>query len=694
MTPRAGTSRGGIEATQLDELCINTIRALAIDAVERANSGHPGMPLGAAPAAYVLWTRFLRHNPADPAWSDRDRFVLSAGHASMLLYALLHLTGYDLPLDEIRRFRQWGSRTPGHPEHSLTAGVETTTGPLGQGFGNAVGMALAERIMADRFNLPELEIVDHHTYVLCSDGDMMEGVAAEAASLAGHLGLGKLICLYDDNDISIDGPTDLSFSEDVGRRFEAYRWHVQRVEDGNDLEALELAIGAAREESERPSMIVVATHIGFGAPTKQDTAAAHGAPLGADEVAGWRARYEWPDAEFFVPDVARRRFGQVAEQGAALESSWLRRFDRWVGAAPDLALEWSRTMARSLPPDWETHLPDLRGEEKMATRKASGKVLAALAPAIPELVGGSADLTESNNTALPTEQPFTRGRPGRYVHFGVREHAMGAILNGMSLHGGLRPFGGTFLIFSDYMRPSIRLAALMNQPVIYVFTHDSIALGEDGPTHEPVEQLASLRAVPGLVVIRPADAAETAQAWKVALERLDGPTAIVLTRQDVPVLDRERFAPASGLASGAYVLGEIGAPPTGVLDAAPDLILIATGSEVALAVSAAEILAAEGIGCRVVSMPSWELFENRPASYRQAVLPHSIRARVAVEAGGPNGWHRWVGDDGRIVAIDRFGASAPGATVLAELGFTAERVAQEGRIAVRAVGGEGSSGRV
>jgi transketolase len=694
MTPRAETSRAGLEATQLDELCINTIRALTIDAVERANSGHPGMPLGAAPAAYVLWTRFLRHNPADPAWPDRDRFVLSAGHASMLLYALLHLTGYDLPLDEIRRFRQWGSRTPGHPEHGHTPGVETTTGPLGQGFGNAVGMAIAERIIADRFNLPELDIVDHQTYVLCSDGDMMEGVAAEAASLAGHLGLGKLICLYDDNGISIDGPTDLSFGEDVGRRFEAYRWHVQQVEDGNDLEALELAIGAARVESERPSMIVIATHIGFGAPTKQDTAAAHGAPLGSDEVAGWRTRHGWPDAEFFVPDVARRRFGQVAEQGAALESSWLRRFDRWVGAAPDLALGWSRTMARSLPPDWETHLPDLRGEEKMATRKASGKVLAALAPAIPELVGGSADLTESNNTALPTEQSFTRGRPGRYVHFGVREHAMGAILNGMSLHGGLRPFGGTFLIFSDYMRPSIRLAALMNQPVIYVFTHDSVALGEDGPTHEPVEQLASLRAVPDLVVIRPADAAETAEAWKVALERLDGPTAIVLTRQDVPVLDRDRFAPASGLASGAYVLGEIGALADGAPDLAPDIILIATGSEVALAVSAAVILAAEGIGCRIVSMPSWELFDRQPASYREAVLPHSIRARVAVEAGGPHGWHRWVGEHGRIVALDRFGASAPGATVMAELGFTAERVAQEGRMAVRAVGRKGGSSRV
>ena len=674
--PRTEAETSG--TNDLDELCIDTIRALCIDAVERARSGHPGMPLGAAPMAYVLWTRFLRHDPTDPSWPDRDRFVLSAGHASMLLYALLHLSGYDLPLDELERFRQWGSRTPGHPEHGLTAGVETTTGPLGQGFGNAVGMALAERNLADRFNRPGLEVVAHHTYVLCSDGDMMEGVTSEAASLAGHLGLGKLICLYDDNDISIDGPTDLSFSEDVGARFEAYRWHVQHVEDGNDLGSLDQAIAAARDESERPSIIVVRTHIGFGAPTKQDTAAAHGAPLGPDEVRAWRARRGWPDEDFFIPEPARQRFREVADHGTSLESDWRRRFDRWTAAAPDLAAEWSRTMARSLPPDWEANLPDLSGRTTMATRKASGQVVAALAPAIPELVGGSADLTESNNTALPTERSFTRERPGRYLHFGVREHAMGAILNGISLHGGLRPFGATFLIFSDYLRPAIRLAALMAQPVIYVFTHDSIGLGEDGPTHEPVEQLASLRAVPNLVVLRPADAAETAEAWKVALERLDGPTALVLTRQDVPVLDRGRFAPASGLASGAYVLGEIGAAPDRA-PAPPDLLLIATGSEVALAVEAADLLAADGICTRVVSMPSWELFERQSPSYREAVLPRSVRARVAVEAARSFGWHRWTGEDGRIVALDRFGASAPGPAVMAELGFTAERVSPRRR---------------
>ncbi|MEP6476144.1 MAG: transketolase [Actinomycetota bacterium] len=694
MTTPADRERPGTDAAALDELCVNTVRALAIDAVERARSGHPGMPLGAAPAAYVLWSRFLRHNPADPAWPDRDRFVLSAGHASMLLYSLLHLTGYDLPLEELQRFRQWGSRTPGHPEHGHTPGVETTTGPLGQGFGNAVGMAMAERIMAERFNRPDLDIVDHHTYVLCSDGDMMEGVSAESASLAGHLGLGKLVCLYDANGISIDGPTDLAFGEDVHRRFEAYGWHVGTVDDGNDLEALELAIRAARDEFERPSIIIVSTHIGFGAPTKQDSAAAHGSPLGAEELAGWRTSQGWPTQAFFVPEPARRRFEEIADGGSALESEWLRRFDRWAEAAPDLAVDWSRTLGRSLPFEWATHLPDLSGRGPMATRKASGTVLAALAPALPELAGGSADLMESNNTAMPTELPFTRDHAGRYVHFGVREHAMGSILNGMSLHGGLRPFGATFLIFSDYMRPAIRLAALMGQPVIYVFTHDSVALGEDGPTHEPVEQLASLRAVPNLVVLRPADAEETVEAWKVALERLEGPTAIVLTRQEVPAQDRERFAAASGLSRGAYVLGEIGALSHRLADAAPDLVVMATGSEISIAVSAAEILAADGICTRVVSMPSWELFAGQPQSYRDSVLPPSIRARVSVEAAGPQGWHRWVGEDGRIVGLDRFGASAPGPVVMAELGFTPERVAQEGRIALRTAGRRGRSSRV
>lgn len=668
----------------LDELCVETIRALCIDGVERARSGHPGMPMGAAPMAFVLWARFLRHDPADPTWPDRDRFVLSAGHASMLLYALLHLSGYDLPLDELQHFRQWGSRAPGHPEHGLTAGVETTTGPLGQGFGNAVGMALAERTLAGRFNRPGLEVVGHHTYVLCSDGDMMEGVTSEAASLAGHLRLGKLVCLYDDNDISIDGSTDLSFSEDVGRRFQAYGWHVQHVEDGNDLASLDHAIASARDEPERPSLIAVRTHIGFGAPTKQDSADAHGAPLGAEEVRGWRARTGWPDEDFVIPEPARRRFRALADRGVALGSDWRERFDRWAKAEPDLAADWRRTMSRSLPSGWEALLPTFPREGAMATRKASGAVIAALAERLPELVGGSADLTESNNTAMPGVEPFVPGGGGRYIHFGVREHAMGALMNGMSLHGGLRPFGGTFLVFSDYMRGSVRLAALMDQPVIYVFTHDSIGLGEDGPTHEPVEHLASLRAMPGLVVIRPCDAAETAEAWRVALERRDGPTALVLTRQDVPHLDRRRFAAASGLTVGAYVLCDLEVPPAGE----PDVILIATGSEVGLAVSAAEILAADGVGVRVVSMPSWELFEDQPIPYREAVLPPVVRARVSVEAAASQGWHRWVGDHGRVVGLDRFGASAPGSVVMRELGFTAERVAEEARAALDTVANE------
>jgi transketolase len=668
MLPRAVTAEASSGDSDLDEVCVNTIRTLAMDAVERANSGHPGAPMGAAPMAYVLWTRFLRHNPQNPAWPDRDRFVLSAGHASMLLYALLHLTGYDLPLEDLMSFRQWGSRTPGHPEHGLTPGVETTTGPLGQGFGNAVGMAIAERILATRFNRPALEIVDHHTYVLCSDGDMMEGVASEAASLAGHLGLGKLICLYDDNHISIDGPTDLSFSEDVGGRFQAYRWQLQHVEDGNDLDALEEAIAAAREETDRPSLIVVRTHIGFGAPTKQDTAAAHGAPLGADEVRAWKERFGWPDREFFIPELALRRFREAVDRGLQLEGSWCSRLEDWGQSEPELAAEWARVIEGLLPPGWERHLPDFHGEAKMSTRKASGKILAALAPRLPELVGGSADLTESNNTALPAEKPFSVGSPGRYIHFGVREHAMGALLNGMSLHGGLRPFGGTFLVFSDYMRPSLRLAALMEQPIVYVFTHDSIGLGEDGPTHEPVEHVASLRAIPGLAVIRPADAAETAEAWKVALSRTDGPTALVLSRQDLPVLDRKSLAPAHLLARGAYVLFDTSPRPA--------IVLIASGSEVHVSLDAASLLRSEHeLSVRVVSMPSWELFERQDDAYRLSVLLPDIPTRLAVEAASPFGWERWVGDRGGLVGVDRFGASAPGPVVMQHYGFTAENVA-------------------
>ncbi len=567
------------------------------------------------------------------------------------------------------RFRQWGSRTPGHPEQGLTPGVETTTGPLGQGFGNAVGMAVAERILAARFNRPGLQIVDHHIYAICSDGDMMEGVASEAASLAGHLGLGKLICLYDDNAVSIDGPTDLSFSEDTGARFEAYRWHVRRVQDGNDLEALEEAIAAACEETERPSLIVVRTHIGFGAPTKQDTAAAHGAPLGSEEVRAWKERFGWPDRGFLIPQDALRRFREAVDRGAELESDWRRLFDRWARREPELATEWDRVIAGLLPPDWERHLPDFGAHTKMSTRKASGRVLAVMAPVFSELVGGSADLTESNNTTLPGEVPFSATGPGRYIHFGVREHAMGALLNGMSLHGGLRPFGGTFLIFSDYMRPGARLAALMGQPVVYVFTHDSIGLGEDGPTHEPVEHLASLRSIPGLVVIRPADAAETGEAWKVALGRKEGPTALVLSRQDLPVLDRETLAPANLLARGAYVLLHGGPRQT-------DLVLIASGSEVHVALDAASLLrSTHQLSVRVVSMPSWELFERQDDTYRSAVLPPDIPTRLAVEAASPFGWERWVGDRGEVVGVDRFGASAPGPVVMQHYGFTAENVA-------------------
>jgi transketolase len=669
--------------TDLDLLCVNAIRALAVDAVEQARSGHPGAPMGLAPTAYVLWTRFLRHDPSDPTWPDRDRFVLSAGHASALLYALLHLSGYDVPLEELRRFRAFGSRTPGHPEHGLTPGVETTTGPLGQGFANAVGMAIAERLLAARFNRPGLGIVDHRVFAICSDGDLMEGISHEAASLAGHLRLGRLIVLHDDNRITIDGPTDLSSSEDVATRFRAYGWSVHRVEDGRDLASLTDAIAAAVVEDDRPSIVVVRTTIGEGSPTRAGTAAAHGAPLGAAEVAAWKEAIGWPAEPFHVPPEVRARFAEIRDRGAWLRAEWTERFARWREAEPDLAREWDRVMAGRLPSGWERHLAPPDGA--MATRKASAKVLASLAPHLPELVGGSADLTESNGTALPGEEPFRPGRPGRYLHFGVREHAMGGILNGMALHGGLRPYGGTFLVFSDYVRPSIRLAALMRLPVVYVFTHDSIGLGEDGPTHQPVEQLASLRAIPGLVVIRPADGAETAWAWRVALERRDGPTALVLTRQDVPALDRRALAPATGLVHGAYVLADLG-PETALVgdgqdgpdsgDPVPDVVLIGTGSEVAVVLQAGRILAEEGLRVRVVSMPSWELFERTPERYREEVIPPRVRTRVAVEAGVTHGWHRWVGEHGAVVGLDRFGASAPGSLLMERFGFTPEHVAE------------------
>jgi transketolase len=661
------------EKVDLAERAINAIRVLAMDAVERANSGHPGLPMGAAAMAYVLWMRHMRYNPRNPRWANRDRFVLSAGHGSMLLYSLLYLTGYDLSLDDLRNFRQWGSRTPGHPEYGLTPGVETTTGPLGQGFGNGVGMAIAERMLAARFNRPDFPIVDHYVYAIVSDGDLMEGVASEAASLAGHLGLGKLIYLYDDNRITIDGPTSLAFTEDVERRFTAYGWHVQRV-DGNDLPAVDAAIVAAKAETERPSLIIARTHIAYGAPTKQDTAAAHGAPLGADEVRRAKERLGCPpDLEFYVPDDVLAHFREAQARGAQWEAAWAERFAAYAVAYPDLAAEWHRRHDRTLPDGWSDDLPQFAPQESLATRVASGRTLNALAARLPELVGGSADLATSTETVLKGMGAFARDcASGRNLYFGVREHAMGAVLNGISLHGGFRPFGGTFLVFSDYMRPTIRLAALMEQPVIYVFTHDSIGLGEDGPTHQPVEHLAALRAVPNLLVIRPADANETVEAWKVALERTHGPTALILSRQKLPVLDRERFAPASWLRHGAYILAE-------AEGGTPDVILLASGSEVQTALGARDLLAAEGIRARVVSVPSWELFEQQPASYRELVLPRAVRARVSVEAASPLGWCRYVGDAGVALGLTHYGASAPFERIMAEFGFTPEHVAATAR---------------
>ncbi|MHB0980222.1 MAG: transketolase [Thermoleophilia bacterium] len=664
--------------SSIDQLAVNTIRVLAIEGVERANSGHPGMPLGAAPMAHVVWSRHLRFDPRHPDWPDRDRFVLSAGHGSMLLYALLNLAGYDLPIDELRSFRQWGSRTPGHPEHGLTPGVEVTTGPLGQGFANGVGMAIAESFLRATFARPGHDVVDHRVYAIVSDGDLMEGVASEAASLAGHLGLGRLIYLYDDNHISIEGSTELAFTEDVAGRFKAYGWHVQRVEDGNDLEAIDHAVAAAKEAVDRPSLIMVRTHIGYGSPNKHDSADAHGSPLGTEELRLTKEALGWTaPEEFFVPGAVRELYAGVAARGAAARAGWLGRMASYEQDYPEDAESFRTALAGELPIGWEEALPEFpAGTAAMATRAASGNVLNALAPRIPTLLGGSADLAPSNNTHLEecAQGPcgdFQKETPGgRNLHFGVREHAMGGILNGMALHGGVFPYGGTFLVFSDYMRPSIRLAALSHARVTYVFTHDSVGLGEDGPTHQPVEHLAALRVIPNLVVIRPADASETVAAWKVALERRDGPVALVLTRQNLPVLDHSILGSAAGLARGGYVLAEASRGP-----AALDAVILATGSEVAVALVAREALEAEGLGVRVVSLPSWELFEAQDVDYREAVLPSGVTARVAVEAAVTFGWRRWVGDGGAVVGIDRFGASAPGPVALAKLGITAEHVA-------------------
>ena len=655
--------------TALELLCINTVRTLAMDAVQQAESGHPGTPMALAPLGYTLWLRHLRHNPANPDWADRDRFVLSCGHASMLLYSLLHLTGYDVSLDDLRQFRQWGSKTPGHPEVGLTPGVEATTGPLGQGVGNAVGMAIAEAQLAALFNRPGHEIVGHHTYFVASDGDLMEGVSHEACSLAGHLRLGRLIGFYDDNRITIDGPTDLALSDDPARRFEAYGWHVQRVEDANDLAALDAAIVAAQREAVRPSLIIVRSHIGFGSPHKQDTAEAHGAPLGADEVAATKRNLGWPTLEpFHVPPEALSHWRTARERGAALEADWRARFAGYRTAHPQLAAELERRLTGTLPDGWDEALPAFGPRDAQATRAASGKVLNAIAPRLPELIGGSADLTGSNNTDIKGAPAFDAAhRDGRNLHFGVREHAMGAVLNGLALHQGFIPYGGTFLVFSDYLRPALRVAALSHLRPIYVFTHDSIGLGEDGPTHQPVEHLAALRAIPNVTVIRPADPAEVAEAWRAAIRHARGPVALVLTRQKVAVIDRATYAPADGLHRGGYVLADVAA---GV----PDVILIGTGSEVELVLGAYERLRTEGIRARAVSMPSLELFARQPTAYRDAVLPPVVTARVAVEAGSPQPWARWVGDRGVMIGIERFGASAPYQRIYQEFGLTVDAV--------------------
>jgi transketolase len=681
-------------ADDQDQLCINTIRMLSIDAVQKANSGHPGMPMGAATMAYVLWTRHLHHNPRNPAWPDRDRFVLSAGHASMLLYSLLFLCGYDLTMDDIEQFRQWQSRTPGHPERGCTPGVEVTTGPLGQGFANSVGLAIAERWLAATFNRQADDVVDHCTYVLASDGDLMEGVASEAASLAGTLQLGRLIVLYDANLITLSATTNVTFTEDVGARFEAYGWHVQRI-DGQDVAAVDAALAVARTEEDRPSLIVAHTHIGYGSPHKQDTWHAHGEPLGVEEVRLTKRALGWPeDRTFYVPDAALRTFRESVERGAEREAAWRRRVDAYGVAHPDMADPLARALAGELPDGWATHLPIFTpADGEMATRDAGGKVLNALATVVGNLVGGSADLDPSTRTALKGCGDFERphmalpdtawptqgaaggvwGYTGRNIHFGLREHAMAAVLTGIAVHGGLRPFGATFLSFSDYMRPSIRLAALSRARVIYIWTHDSIALGEDGPTHQPVEQLAGLRAMPNMTVVRPSDATETVEAWRVALTHTEGPVGLVLTRQKLPVIDRETFAPASGLAQGAYVLADAS-------EAVPDVILIATGSEVSIALEAHARLTKDGIRSRVVSMPCWELFDAQPQSYRDAVLPPSVRARVSIEAASPFGWERYVGLNGAIISVTGFGASAPGPTVMREFGFTPEHIVETAKV--------------
>jgi transketolase len=680
----------------LDQLAVNTIRTLSIDAVQKANSGHPGLPLDAAPMAYVLWTRFLRHNPKNPKWPDRDRFAFSAGHGSMLLYSLLYLTGYDLPLDEIKRFRQWGSKTPGHPEYRLTPGVELTTGPLGQGFANGVGLAIAEAHLAATYNRPGHTIVDHRTFGIVSDGDLMEGVAYESASIAGHLRLGKLVYFYDSNQVTLAGSTGLIFSEDVAKRFEAQQWHVLHVDDGNDLEALDRATRAAIAETERPTLVIVKTILGYGSPHKAGSFLAHGNPLGPEEVEATKRNLGWPTTEaFYIPDEALQHFRQATKNGEQFEREWQQRLDAYAREYPDLAAEFRRIQAGELPSGWDGALPIFKPEDvkggQMATRAAGGAVINAIAQVLPELVGGSADLNPSTDTALkgfgdfesPANLATDRqgsigsawGYAGRNLFYGIREHAMGSITNGIVYHGGLRAFSATFLVFSDYMRPPLRLAALSELPSIFVYTHDSIGLGEDGPTHQPIEHLPALRAIPHMVVFRPADANEVTEGWRVAIDRRDGPTILVFTRQALPILDRSVYAPASGARKGAYVLADARGGP-------PEVILIATGSEVSLIVAARDLLQQEGRRVRVVSMPSWELFAAQPQAYRNEVLPPEIKARVGVEAASPLGWERWVGLDGDVVGLNRFGASAPYTDVYSHLNFTPEYVAERARAAL------------
>jgi transketolase len=682
-------NKNPLSPVDLDNLSINTIRFLSIDAIQKANSGHPGLPMGAAAFAYVLWTRFLKHNPSNPQWFDRDRFVLSAGHGSMLLYSLLHLTGYDLSLEQIKQFRQWGSLTPGHPERGLTPGVEVTTGPLGQGFGNAVGMAMAEAFLAARYNRPGHKIIDHTTYVLASDGDLMEGVSAESASLAGHLQLGKLIVLYDDNHITLSAATDLTFTEDVKKRFSAYGWHTQFVEDGNNLDAVEHALRNAQKDKQRPSIILLHTHLGYGSPNKQDTFEAHGSPLGEEEVRLTKQNLGWPlKPAFYIPEAALAHFREAVEKGSQSEAKWIERFVLYSMAYPDLAQELHRVMQRELPEGWEKDIPEFSPDPKgMATRVASGKVMNAIASKLPTFIGGSADLDPSTHTALAgkgdfgsTQQPIPDPQgsvgggwkySGRNLHFGIREHGMGAILNGMAAHAGILPFGATFLIFSDYMRPSIRLAALMGLHVIYVFTHDSVALGEDGPTHEPVEQLLGLRSIPNMLVIRPADANETAAAWRIAIEHTKGPVALVLTRQNLPILDLQKYPQLPlGVRSGGYVLAQASG------EALPAITLIATGSEVQLALAAREKLETQGVRTRVVSLPSWNLFIAQPVEYRETVFPLEV-PMLAIEAGVSLGWRPYIGPGIATIGVDRFGASAPGEIVMREYGFSVENVLQE-----------------